>query len=235
MTVPGYPDYQRLSLAAGVLLGSFVGDVTGTSTVFKGYVGNWQALNSHWDSQNKTSLAYYYVEYTYYSDDTFTTIVGSQFETRSSQHEGFSQHVPISAFVWITIIYLSGAAAGNQTYFVYGAQAATPVGRLASVSKPLLAENNAVGANGVVTTSIGTIVPGWAHILIQASVAGVIILLQYYDPSVTSYITFSGEAISGNFNYQHFNVILPDAPVQVQYNGVSVAVTTVFALTVAEI
>lgn len=226
MTVPGYPDYQRVSLASGVLLGSFTGAVPSDTQVFKGYVGNWQALNTNWNSTNKTSLAYYDVEYVYWTDNTFTTIIGEQIEVRSSEIQAFSQHVPQSPWLTVDIIYESGSALGNLVWSMYGSQILTSCAKIGGNNTPLISLHELV-APGVTSFPQGLTIPGTCSLICTTNGVPVVVDIQAYNPGVSGYQNFAELGLlTASLDYTLISSV-PDAPLNVQISNFNTGSVTV--------
>lgn len=216
MTVPGYPDYQRIALATGVVFAAFTGAVPGNTQVFEGYVGNWRSVRSFWESTNATSLAYYFVYYTYWTDSTFTVIAGGQTETRSTLVQAYSQHVPITPWLTVSIVLQSGVELGEINYTISGDNFSGPLARSADNSSPLLTWNDVLPAGSTVTHDVLLLVPGLVSINSQSTVAGGVAAIFYYQPANSSYIQLWCQRVDTAYDSISQIISVPDAPLQIQ-------------------
>lgn len=90
----GYPDYARLSLEGGYTLYSATGNVTNNVQLFRGYVGNWPYINLSTSCGSTTDFTQIAMQY--FSDSTFSTMVGFRNAVRFGGQFALTQYANMS-------------------------------------------------------------------------------------------------------------------------------------------
>lgn len=217
MTTPGYPDYTRLSRSGGVELASATGNLTNLQQIFNGYVGNFShvavtiLLNASTDFTS--------VDLIWYSDNTFTQVVGFRRLIRTGGQ--FSETLSVNQSDWLRLQVetKSGAAMSFQFLSIYGCQAVGDQFMLASMDVPLIGQTTSVPAASTVNVVPAHVQPGPAFFTLQTVAASWFVNVNYYDwnaGAFTLYRQFNSAAYVNNIG-ETFSCL--DTPQQFQIHN----------------
>jgi hypothetical protein len=227
MTAPteGYPDYQRMSLSSGYLLGSGSGDIPNTIVVFQGYVGSWGYINEYF--QNLQSTDYYQVQVLYFSDATFSTLVAQQLGTRGGANVGARQWPVLTPWVKIQVAVAAPHVADNNIWTFYGSNQLASSAQLGDLDVPILHGSNAIPTNTTILMIPDHIIPGPAILSVsEAALGSYYTELDYFEYGSLSWLVFLN---INDFCYAGgatLKIALPDAPIRARvHNGASVTNT----------
>ena len=188
MSSEGYPDYTRLSRSGGVLLGSATGNINSLQQLFKGYVGNFPYVAV--TISVGVSADFASVNLLWYSDSTFTTLVGFRRVIRSSGQFSETQYVNLSDWLLFYVETKSGAAMPFGFVSAYGCQAPGNNVQLVSTDVPMWSTVSSVPATTTDQFVIPHVQPGAAHFTLQTVAASWFVNVNYYDWGAGAYTLF---------------------------------------------
>lgn len=214
MTQPGYPDYERVSFAAGNLFAGAQQAFTATTEIFRGFVGSWPYINFFWDAVG--GAAHQTIQVLYYADPGFTQLVAQQISVRNSNIVAYRQYAVLSPWIRIVVIPDIGTDNTQCLYAFYGTTQKCTSAKLGSLDNIFCELNSSVGAGATVSDTLVKIFPGAATLSVFSGVATSEFVINRWDQGSSSFVPiFDILGLTSNFN-QTTSVSLPDTPIQVQ-------------------
>lgn len=185
MTV-GYPDYARLALEGGFTLFAATGNVTNNTTLFKGYVGNWPYVNVACSCGSTSDFLQIAMQY--YSDSTFTTLVGFRNAIRFGGQFSLTQYANMSDWLLFFINTKSNNPYpfGQLTLFATVGQA-TPV-IIPSLDVPVFQKAKIFTASEVDMDVPGHVSPGNMQLNFFTAATDWNLTIRHYDYGSNAYL-----------------------------------------------
>lgn len=184
----GYPDYARISDASGFSLYETNVTPPENTTLFQGYVGSWSYINFICSVNNTTDVAQ--VIFEWFSDNTFTTIVGFRYVIRAGASFANTQYANLTS--WCRVYYVSNS--GNPFPFtMFGLYATTGPAdqfQLASMDVPIFRVVQSIAATTTVNFIPQHIQPGPAKIMMQTVGTNWTLNVSYLDFATNTYLLF---------------------------------------------
>lgn len=220
----GYPDYARLSQQGGVLLYSGTGIVPQNTILFQGYVGPWPYINLFADTASGSENVNIILEW--YSDATFTTLVGFRYAPRNQYSISATQYANLSP--WLRVFYTT--ASGNPISWslisVYAATGAASPNALLSADAPLFTSDASILANTSETYQVEHVSYGDAQFIVSTALATWYVNFSYQDATSYALVFYAQINSSWAGSGGAFNLPAPDSPIQlVVHNGTAAAGT----------
>jgi len=185
MTTPGYPDYTRLSRTGGVELGAASGNISNLQQIYKGYVGNFAytavTINTN-VSADTTS-----VDLTWFSDSTFTQVIGFRRLIRNGSQFSETQYVNLSDWMIFQVETLSGSPMPFLWISAYGCQGPGDQISLVSTDVPILATTISVPATSTTQLVTTHVQPGDALFTLQTVAVSWFVNINYFDWGSAAY------------------------------------------------
>lgn len=217
MTQPGYEDYARTSLATGKLLARGSQVFSTTTNLYFGYVGPWPYINMFMNITGGNR--HYLLQFNYYSDDTFTTLIAGTQSVRQDNNNGYQQYKVLSPYLSVTIIPDSGTPGGNILYAIYGTTGKASAADLATLASNGIEQVNAILSGQQSNFTLVEIVPGPWTVTWGASVAPCFFQLQRYDWNSAALVEFWEGSIEVINQSKSAIIQFPDAPIAgIQFN-----------------
>lgn len=208
----GYPDYARLSLAGGFELFNFNGTMVNGTTPFSGYVGEWPYLNVFTEFPLTSDAGL--IQFTYFTDDTFTSQVGIRNLVRGNGSFATTQYANFSPFVQVDFFTKSLNPIPGVEFSIYGTTGPSGNFGLASNDTPILSVNQSIGASTSVSFPAGHIQPGAGTLLISTAATSWSVNIQFYQWSSGTYFNYGQLTSAIAAKGGSFDVPLLDAPCQ---------------------
>lgn len=188
MPAPGYPDYTRLNRTGGVVLFSTTGNVNHAQQLFRGYVGNFS--NVALTTLLNASTDFCSVDLIWYSDNTFTQVVGFRRAIRTGSQFAEMSYVNLSDWLLLQVETKTTNPMPFQFLSIYGCQAEGTSFSLASNDVPLIGQTTPVPATTTTSIFPAHIQPGAAFFTAQTVAASWFINILYYDWGGGAYTLF---------------------------------------------
>jgi hypothetical protein len=213
VTQPGYPDYARVPLAAGYLIGSGNATYSGNTLIVQKYVGIWQYVNFFWAGGGGNR--HYTITFQYYSDATYSTQIALKSCVRDDLSLGYTQVPVLSPYLVCFIEADTGSPTTAATWAMYGTSGYATAADLAGVSTQYCEQLLSVGANSTNFFETSIVVPGPVSWSFNSGPASGTFQLQRYDIGSASWLTFWRMNILTANGTDHETVNMPDATVRV--------------------
>jgi len=210
----GYPDYTRLDRAGGYLLYGEVNVTPPYDTVlFQGYVGLWPYLNLAVNMASSTD--YVRLEINWYSDDTYTNLVGFRRIVRGGAQFSVTQYANLSE--WAQLFYVTQS--GDPIEFAFlGLYAATDTAdqiQLVSTDVPILQFDGVIDAGDSETIVPQHVQPGPTILTIWAEADEYYVTLAYYDWGTPGYLRLTDIDNTVASTGGVFTISMLDTPYQI--------------------
>lgn len=211
MSTPGYPDYTRYARAGNQqLCGFFNTTFPNNMQVFKGYVGSWPYTCVFMDLGTTADSARF--QMIYYSDATFTQIVGFRYSIRQSGQFSSVCYGNMSDWLLIQMTSQAGTAIPIQVFGAYATEGYSPVIAQDSMDVPIFNVHTTIAATTTVETGMTHVHPGPGAMIINSAATSWQWKVRYYDYNSNSIITIAqSPTLAGPGNAQ-FDCPLLDAP-----------------------
>lgn len=218
MTV-GYPDYTRLARAGNFEFYSQSNVTPPLSTRFaQTYVGNFPYVTMFTNMAASVDFAEMVIEW--YSDATFTQLVGFRIAVRGGGSFAATQYANLSDYLLIFYNTKSGNPMTFSQISIYGTQSPAGQNALESTDVPIFLQSGHINATTLQTFQIQHISPGPARMNFSCGAASWFVNWQAYSYGAGAYQTIY-QANSSAFTGKNFNIALPalDCPMQIQINN----------------
>jgi hypothetical protein len=217
MTTPGYADYARLSQAGGTELAFAIGLVKENFIMFKGYVGAYPYVNLFLDMSTGYQPMQMLLEW--YSDATFTNIVGFRFVNRVAGNLSATQYANLSP--WLRVYYVTpdGSEVSFATFGLYGATAPALNNQLISNDVPLSSGAPTIAAGAIENYPAIHVQPGDAQLIVTTAASAYFFVIQYWNYSDNQYDTmyqFDQPTMGAGGS---FNTPMIDAPINIRIHN----------------
>lgn len=213
MTV-GYPDYTRVTRAGGYLLYGVVNLTPPyNSPLFSGYVGNWPYLTVALNVNSTTDFVKVIIAY--YSDNTFTNLIGFRYLIRAGANFSVTQYANLTEWCRVWYLTQSGNPVNFLGFSVYATSDPATTNQLVSGDVPAFNFIGSVAANTIFSDLAGHVQPGPGIIQIFSSATAWTVQIQYYDFGTAAYETIAYWDETVNAHVVEADVGLIDAPLQV--------------------
>lgn len=212
MTV-GYPDYERLQLQSGQLLGN-INQKVGTTevTIAAVYVGSLPFINVYWDGGG--SNGFYQIIVGYYTDETFSTQISAQDVIRAGFEVGITQFPTLSAFAAVAVVSQSAGNDVNVKVSAYGTTQRSTNFELNALDGNLIYPQSVTATPGTYTrlNCPHTFTGRLQTVVHFDSDTNVNFIYEYWELSVLAWVeVYVGRVVSaGEYTIREFAA--PDAP-----------------------
>jgi hypothetical protein len=206
------------------LLYSGAGSIPQNTILFDGYVGPWPYINLFADPNTGTENVTIYLEW--YSDSTFTKLVGFRYAPRNQFSLSATQYANLSP--WLRVFYTTSS--GNPITWVslavYGATGVADANALLSSDAPLITSSASIPANTTVTVNIGHVGFGDAEFVVSTALASWYVNFFYQDALSYTGLFYTQINSSWAGSGGSFSVPALDSPHTLQvHNGTAAAGT----------
>jgi hypothetical protein len=210
----GYPDYARLERAGGFLLyGSSNSTPPYNTNLFEGYIGLWPFLTLALSLGVGTDTVQVVIGY--YTDETFSTLVGFRLINRQSAQFSVTQYANLSEWVSVRYVTKSGNPAPFASFGVYASTDPATQFHLVSMDVPLFQFDSTIAAGGTVTQVPQHVQPGPAVLCIFTNAAVWNVQLLYFDFNSNAFLRTLDMDNTIVAKGGVFAVALADVPMQV--------------------
>lgn len=214
MTI-GYPDYARLSQQGGTELYAANNITPPENTIlFKGYVGSWPYVNLITNIPATAEVASFKVQY--FTDATFSTLVGQHRCTRTSLNFGYTQYANMSPFMTFFYVTLSGNPIPISQLNLYATTEQGNPQSLADVSEGILAGVESISASTTSTHFAALINPGSTIFQLQTAAVNWFVNISYLSFDQNGYLLIKQFNSSKYVSDVQETFPMLDAPYKVQ-------------------
>lgn len=214
----GYPDYQRLSRSGGFLLyGQSNVTPPYDTALFQGYIGLWPYLNVALSIGASADTVEIVINY--YSDDTFTHIVGFRNIIRQGGQFSATQYANLSEWCQVFYVTKSGNPILFASFAVYAASESANQIQLVSTDVPVFLFNAAIAASGSSNIVPQHVQPGPAVLSVNMDPTTWQMQIQYYDYGSGTFLLLTRMTNTSVPPGGVCTIGLPDAPINVLLNN----------------
>lgn len=227
MTTPGYPDYTRIVRAGNQNLFVAGATLANGANIYRGYVGSWPYTIIFCDMATTTDFMR--IRMQYYTDNTFTTLLGFRYSIRGSANFSCLSYGNMSDYLSVFIDTKSGNPIPVQTFGIYATMGTSEQIMLDSNDVPLLFFSGTVAASTLQQVPILHVHPGLAKLKMKSAGASWQPWLYYYDWGSGAYVSLIGGpqfAAAGTYETDFPQI---DAPMQVGLQNLTAAGVSMFA------